>query len=226
MYDDALQASCGKYPLSEEGEGGSDDDVPQSRERKVQKKQEGDELVKLQNEEQGGLNGRKPLDLSQTGGHCLKLNQEFVSRWDAELYCTEVAARGGSIFLKNGAASGFDGGRGAKPKNDFQARIGHRDLAFRCGGCGNFGVHVHRHANGQWFVKKLLTHSDSCKGGNVKAQQALEVFHKQRSNGLVKRSRGTQPHRRYSFEAQHFGSIVATVLHDDLNLKKRGHATA
>jgi hypothetical protein len=53
MYDDAFQASCGKYPSSEEGEGGSDNDVPQSRERKVHKKQEGNELVKLQNEEQG-----------------------------------------------------------------------------------------------------------------------------------------------------------------------------
>ncbi|KAJ1447511.1 hypothetical protein M885DRAFT_624319 [Pelagophyceae sp. CCMP2097] len=46
MYDDAFQASCGKYPSSEEGEGGSDKDVPQSRERKVHKKQAGNELVK------------------------------------------------------------------------------------------------------------------------------------------------------------------------------------
>eukprot|EP00628_Pelagophyceae_sp_CCMP2097_P009859 CAMPEP_0184127024 /NCGR_PEP_ID=MMETSP0974-20121125/25856_1 /TAXON_ID=483370 /ORGANISM="non described non described, Strain CCMP2097" /LENGTH=244 /DNA_ID=CAMNT_0026430413 /DNA_START=176 /DNA_END=907 /DNA_ORIENTATION=- len=37
MYDDAFQASCGKYPSSEEGEGGSDNDVPQSPPRKLGK---------------------------------------------------------------------------------------------------------------------------------------------------------------------------------------------
>ncbi len=94
-------------------------------------------------------------------------------------------------------------------------------------GDAGFGVHVHRHADGHWFVEKFLAHSDGFKGGHVKGQQALELHLKQRANVAAPRTKGSNPHHRTcSFEAKHFIRVVADVLGDDLNLKKRGHATA
>ncbi|KAJ1446289.1 hypothetical protein M885DRAFT_577883 [Pelagophyceae sp. CCMP2097] len=140
------------------------------------------ELISYQNAQQAGLDGRKPLELSQTVSHCLRLEQEFVSRWDAEIFCSEVAARDGKVFLKNGLASSFDDGP-RKSEGDFRASIGLRDLGLRCGACSGFGVHVHRDADGRWVVKKLYAHSDGCKGGNVKGQLALEAYRKLLASG-------------------------------------------
>jgi hypothetical protein len=84
-------------------------------------------------------------------------------------------------------------------------------------GDAGFGVHVHRHADGHWFVEKFLAHSDGFKGGHVKGQQALELHLKQRANVAAPRTKASNPHHRTcSFEAKHFGPIVAAVLGDNL----------
>jgi len=127
MSDDGDAARAEKYPSSEEGGDGSDEDMPpKSRQKKIRKKGDSDELISYQNAQQAGLDGRKPLELSQTVDHCLRDKMEFESRWAAELYITEIAARDDKIFLKNGFASSFDGGL-SKSKDNFRASIGIRD---------------------------------------------------------------------------------------------------
>ena len=81
MFDAGDAERRNKYPSSEEGGGSSDDDpLPQTRKKKEQKKQESNDVIAFQNEEQGGLYGRKPLNLSQTSEHCLQRDKVFISR--------------------------------------------------------------------------------------------------------------------------------------------------
>ncbi|KAJ1452331.1 WD40-repeat-containing domain protein, partial [Pelagophyceae sp. CCMP2097] len=72
--------SIGSCAFSPDGKRIVTDMPPKSRQKKIRKKGDSDELISYQNAQQAGLDGRKPLSLSQTVAHCLRDEMEFESR--------------------------------------------------------------------------------------------------------------------------------------------------
>lgn len=142
------------------------------------------------------------------------------------MFLCELGARTGKVFFKNGAVSSFDD-LCPKEKKEFQASTDLFHVNARCGACSGFGVSVRRVEKGHWVVKRLMPHSLECKGGNFKGCLALEAYTAAVKAGDKRRARGANPHHRmYPFEVQYFVKVVQVVIRDDLQLNKRGHATA
>lgn len=150
-------------------------------------------------------------------------------RWDFELHVSECAARDNKIMLKTGVMNDEDLLEGEDKSSKFKARIHDFYMKVRCAGCGTFGAHASRKCNGTWIVKLVVGHFAGCKGGNNTGSRVLAQHKAGITSGMIatRPPRGSNPHHRsLSFEAGHFVRIVAEVLHDDLDLKKRGHSTA
>ena len=78
-----------------------------------------------------------------------------------------------------------------------------------------------------WQCVEADDHAAECNGGSHRDFLARHEHAAALLDGTTVRARGTNPHHRtFSFESSHFIAVIAPLLDEDINLRKRGAALA